>query len=378
MVFYCAAASGIAVVIQENIDAEKWKSTMRVKIPDDKSIWRRLCAFFCHPPPLQRQRIEELQREIQLLTAHFTDTIYRLRYDTMEYDYISPSVKNLLGYTPEEIRQTGFRSLIRETRIISEGMKKVVSFDEYERRRKSGNVLKWQADYLFGTKDGREIWISDISLPWFGTDKNMIGSIGILRDITDRVEAEKTVREELARLATIDSLTGLRNRRYFFDSLHNELRRLERSKSTLSLLLLDIDHFKTVNDTYGHSIGDAVLTSIAELIRGCLRETDVCARVGGEEFGVMLIDSSVHSAYQVAERMRMTIGGHRFICDGAEPFSCTVSIGICGATDNSITVAQELYRRADTCLYAAKHSGRNRVSADFDAVLPQPDDRDRH
>jgi PAS domain S-box-containing protein len=210
-----------------------------------KTFWRRLYAIFCKQNmPSERQRIDELQREIELLTAHFTDTIYRLKYATMEYDYISPSVQNLLGYTREEIRQRGFRSLIGETRIISEGMKKVVSYDDYEQRRKKGEVSKWQADYLMRAKDGHEIWISDISLPWFDDNHHTIGSIGILRDITERVAAENSVREELARLATIDPLTSLRNRRYFFDSLANELKRLERSKGNLAMLLLDVDHFK--------------------------------------------------------------------------------------------------------------------------------------
>jgi len=340
---------------------------MGEKKKSHNSFWQSICTVFCRREPPQEQKIEDLQQEIELLTAYFTDTIYRLRYDTMEYDYISPSINNLLGYTPEEIRRIGFRSLILETRIISEGMKKVVSYSDHEQRRKNCEVRKWQADYLLRTKDGREIWISDISLPWFDESKIMIGSIGILRDITERVEAEASAREELARLATIDSLTGLRNRRYFFDNLERELKRLERSNGSLSLLLLDIDHFKLVNDTYGHSVGDAVLSSIADLIRGCLRETDVSARVGGEEFAALLIDSSVHAACQAAERMRSVIGSYRFLCDGAEPFTCTVSIGICGAAGSSANKnAQELYRRADSCLYEAKNSGRNRVSADCD------------
>ncbi len=332
-----------------------------------KIIWQRLCAVFCkHVSPPEKERVEELQREIELLTSHFTDTIYRLKYESMEYDYISPSVYNLLGYTREEIRQIGFRSLIVETRIISEGMKKVVSYDDYEQRRKNGEVLKWQADYLLPAKDGREIWISDISLPWFDNNHKMIGSIGILRDITERVAAENSVREELSRLATIDPLTCLRNRRYFFESLENELKRLERSKGNLAMLLVDVDHFKKINDTHGHSTGDAVLTSIADLMRNCLRETDVCARVGGEEFAVMLIASSIRSAAQAAERMRMTIGSHCFHSDGGEQFTCTVSIGVCGAVGGDGRTPQELYKVADECLYRAKNSGRNRVEAEWD------------
>jgi diguanylate cyclase (GGDEF)-like protein/PAS domain S-box-containing protein len=308
--------------------------------------------------------IEKLQEEIDLLTSYFTDTIYRLRYDSMEYDYISPSVKNLLGYQPEEIHKIGFRSLILETRIISEGMRKVASYKDYEQRRKDGEAIKWQADYLFRTKDDRRIWISDISYPWFDETRKVIGSIGILRDITERVTAEQSVKEELARLATTDPLTGLHNRRYFFDCLQNELKRIERSSKSLSVLLLDVDHFKKINDTYGHSVGDNVLGTLADIMRSCLREIDVSARVGGEEFAAILIDSPAYASFHVAERMRTKISGHSFTFKDLDPFSCTVSIGICGTNCGDNDSDQELYKRADACLYQAKASGRNQVAVD--------------
>lgn len=330
-----------------------------------KSLWQRFCNVLCKQTeqPLPG-KIEKLQEEIDLLTSYFTDTVYRLRYDNMEYDYISPSVDNLLGYQPEEIHEIGFRSLILETRIISEGMRKVDSYGDYEQRRKKGEVLKWQADYLFRTKDNRKIWISDISYPWIDDEETIIGSIGILRDITERVEAERSAKEELARLAATDPLTGLHNRRIFFDSLQNELKRIDRSNKSLSLLLMDIDFFKKVNDTYGHSIGDNVLATIADIIQGCLREIDVCARVGGEEFAAILIDSPTHAAYHVAERMRKKIGRYQFKFKDTEPFSCTVSIGICGSNCGDDDSDQDLYKRADACLYQAKDSGRNRVSVE--------------
>jgi PAS domain S-box-containing protein len=109
----------------------------------------------------------------------------------MKYDYVSPAVKRLLGYSAAELKRMGLRKLILETRIIGGGIKKVRSYKPLEENRKRGEVVKWQADYLVKTKDGRKIWVSDISHPWFDKKGAIIGSIGSLRDITDRVEAER-------------------------------------------------------------------------------------------------------------------------------------------------------------------------------------------
>src|SRR5262245_45828274 len=129
--------------------------------------WLRFTALLRKILP---RGMRALQDEVALLTTYSSDTIYRLRYDTMQYDYLSPAVERLLGYTPEEIRQMPFRDLILETRIVSEALKAVDSFEPYEDSRKRGEVKKWQADYLMQTKDSRQIWVSDVSYPWFAED----------------------------------------------------------------------------------------------------------------------------------------------------------------------------------------------------------------
>src|SRR5262249_42138215 len=138
----------------------------------------------------RRSAMAELKQELAMLTSYSTDTIYRLRYDTMQYDYISPSVERLLGFTQDEIKGMNIPSLILETRIVANRLKPVDSFDTLEAARRQGNVNKWQADYLMRAKDGRKIWVSDISYPWFDSAGAIIGSVGSLRDITERVEAE--------------------------------------------------------------------------------------------------------------------------------------------------------------------------------------------
>lgn len=310
-------------------------------------------------------RISKLEDELALLTSNSSDTIYRLRYNSMSYDYVSPAIKALLGFTPEEMKQINFRSLIVETRLISNGLQSVRDFVGLEEARKCGDVSKWQADYLIRTKDGRKIWVTDISYPWFDDKGNIIGSIGSLRDITDRVRAETMIKDELVRLAHTDPLTGVANRRAFFEKLDDELKRSKRSGQEFSILLIDVDHFKKINDTYGHDVGDKVLAEIAQLIKNCLRETDMCARIGGEEFSVFLPETNENGAFWVADRICSHIAKHPFyISEGKPSMNITVSIGIAEAIGSSDITSAQLYKHADTRLYIAKHTGRNQVSND--------------
>lgn len=330
-------------------------------------IFSGLSTFF-RSAGLQGAPVPELarlQEELALLTTYTTDTIYRLRYDTMQYDYISPGVERLLGYTADELKATNFRSLIVETRIVKDDMRPVDSFEPLESSRKRGEVSKWQADYLMKTKDGRHIWVSDISYPWFGPGGDIIGSIGSLRDISERVAAEERVRLESERMANTDSLTGLNNRRMFFMRLEEELKRLKRSHEELAVLLIDIDHFKKVNMDFGQKTGDMVIHGIAQIVASCLRETDIGARIGGEEFGVILPDTPASGAFWVAERIRSTVSRHIFHFGADEHLmGCTVSIGVAGARFDDNTDAGTLYALADSRLYIAKQTGRNQVSMD--------------
>ena len=313
----------------------------------------------------EAKKLSALRAEVELLTSYSTDTIYRLRYDTMRYDYISPSIERLLGFSPEEIKRINIRSRILETRIVAEGMKAVDSFDSLEENRKAGDVKKWQADYLMKTKDERTIWVADISYPWFDENGTIIGSVGSLRDITDRIVAEEKSKQELTRLANTDSLTGLATRRLFFTTLEDEIKRIKRTRNDLSILLIDVDHFKKINDSYGHDMGDMVLRGITEIINSCLRETDIAARMGGEEFAVFLPDTPVEGAYWVAERIRSSVAKQSFnTTTDKTPVGCTLSIGVAGAKFNEEIDASTLYKIADTRLYIAKNTGRNQVSLD--------------
>lgn len=172
--------------------------------------------------------------------------------------------------------------------------------------------------------------------------------------------------ERLKRQGLTDTLTAINNRRFFDQRLKEELERSSREGMPLTCLLLDVDHFKKVNDSYGHQTGDHVLREVAALIRAQLRGSDVLSRYGGEEFSALLSRSGAHEAAEVAERIRQAIAGHRFVNAAGEPFQVTISIG--AATFHPGTPAgagkprgDVLVGHADRALYEAKSSGRNKV-----------------
>ncbi|MDP1635232.1 MAG: GGDEF domain-containing protein, partial [Gallionellaceae bacterium] len=161
-------------------------------------------------------------------------------------------------------------------------------------------------------------------------------------------------------------LTGMHNRRYFDQRLREELSRAQRQDFPLSCLFLDVDHFKQVNDRYGHQTGDCVLREVARRAKGQLRSIDVLGRYGGEEFAVLLVQTDMDSALAIAERIRHSIAEQRFEGEGSETLAATLSVGVatlrdCNRTQNAETLAQQLVARADQALYRAKQGGRNRV-----------------
>ena len=164
----------------------------------------------------------------------------------------------------------------------------------------------------------------------------------------------------LERLNRTDPLTGLPNRVHWEDAAHRELRRYRRQGRTSSLLMMDIDAFKHINDSRGHQAGDAVIRRFADIVRASCREIDTPGRYGGEEFGLVLPETDATAALVVAERIRRGFDEARF--DGHADLHCTVSIGVC-ALDPDIADVEAWVRLADAALYRAKKLGRNRIEA---------------
>jgi diguanylate cyclase (GGDEF)-like protein len=165
---------------------------------------------------------------------------------------------------------------------------------------------------------------------------------------------------KLEALSRTDELTGLHNRRYFMELTKSELSRARRHATPLGLLIIDADHFKSINDTMGHVAGDRVLAAIGKVLRSGTREYDIAARYGGEEFVLLLPQTRADDARIVAERCRRTIAATRVTHEGLV-ICVTVSIGVAALPVASVSNVEDLVRRADEALYKAKAAGRNQV-----------------
>jgi two-component system, cell cycle response regulator len=198
----------------------------------------------------------------------------------------------------------------------------------------------------------------------------LIARLACARRILTLEQSLKAVIEERRRMAMTDVLTGAHNRRYFMNHLRRELKFTRQLGADLSLVVFDIDHFKHINDSHGHAGGDAVLVEFVRRAQECLpREFDWCARLGGEEFAVVLPQTDIPAGVVVAEKIRHAFAA-RPITAGAARIECTVSVGITGLSafaDREAVTVEQLLGRADSCLYTSKNSGRDQVTVD---VMP--------
>jgi len=211
-------------------------------------------------------------------------------------------------------------------------------------------------EYRIIAADGQVRWLSDKCFINRQAEPGQpVIIVGIAEDITDK----KQIETELQRLATTDVLTQSSNRRHFFECAHREFEQARYQGTPLAFLLLDIDDFKVINDTYGHQEGDNVLQRIAESGRATLRRGDVFGRVGGEEFAAVFPGCAPDMAMQVAERLQREIQRLSF-SHGDQTFGITVSQGLTSLTAEDESV-DSLFARADAAMYKAKHQGKNRI-----------------
>lgn len=176
----------------------------------------------------------------------------------------------------------------------------------------------------------------------------------------ERRRRRQMVEEELIRLATVDELTGVYNRRYFMERFEEEVRLALRHELPMSLLMLDLDYFKSVNDSYGHVAGDCVLHETGETIRRVIRNTDLAGRYGGEEFAILLPMTNREGAAEIADRLREAVAEMRFAGGKGRHFAVTCSVGVAELAPD-VETGHRLIELADQALYRAKEAGRNRV-----------------
>ncbi|WP_228152831.1 sensor domain-containing diguanylate cyclase [Marinobacter guineae] len=299
----------------------------------------------------QRQALRNRERQLQVLMDNLPGMAYRCRYDPQwTMLFVSQGCASLTGYEPEELienRVTSYASLMDDEdseRIFCE-VKAALANDE-----------SFSLEYGLTCKDGSRIWVWERGRG-VEEDDGTIVLEGIVLDITDRKELET----ELEELATRDPLTGLFNRREMSKVLEEELERARRYQRPMALLWIDFDHFKDVNDTYGHAAGDSVLRSVSRLLLGSVRSVDSVGRFGGEEFVIVLPEMDLDEARDTAERLR------RRVVEAPQPLGdgntvpLTISVGVAVYPEHAQNAAA-LCAAADKAMYLAKDRGRNCVA----------------
>ena len=294
-------------------------------------------------------RMRESEQRYRMLADYSHDVVLRVRQDGRRL-YVSPSAKEMMGWEPGELREMKVDVVHPEDRAARQQV-----LDTVITSGKPGTAI-----YRVLHKDGHYLWVESIAqaIPSTAHDGTM-DIIFAARDISRRVAAEQALeasRRELEILARVDSLTGLANRRQFDERLALALTRLHRLGLPVALMYLDIDHFKQINDGFGHAAGDEVLRTFARRLTCCVRAGDLVARLGGDEFVVLIEDAALPEAAAVIARKLLAAMGAGIPVD-ASTVAATTSIGIAFST--STTSSQQLMEAADAALYTAKKAGRN-------------------
>lgn len=264
--------------------------------------------------------------------------------------------KDFLYQTVNEATLKIYQKKKRE--MIGHPMEEILGKKVFEKKFKPHIVKCLEGERIyhqdwFDFPDGQRRFMYMSYYPLFAKDKVVSGVVVNAVDVTKMKEME----EQLKLLSQTDQLTQLYNRVKFHDSLNREITRIRRYETDLSIIMFDIDHFKNINDTYGHDVGDEVLAGLAQLAEKCIWETDIVARWGGEEFMVLLPHTNLEGALILAERIRSRVEENPFKTVGS--ITCSFGVTQFVKTDDSETFT----KRVDQALYEAKQKGRNRVVA---------------
>jgi diguanylate cyclase (GGDEF)-like protein/PAS domain S-box-containing protein len=262
--------------------------------------------------------------------------------------YANPYFSSLTGYTFEE-------AIGQNPRILKSGYTSPEAYRELWQTIKSGKT--WKGEFLNKKKNGDLYWEQATISPVLGPDGKILNFLAIKEDITE----QKQMAAELKRLATTDPLTGVYNRRQFALLAEIELERARRYKHPTSAIMLDVDYFKNVNDTYGHTAGDQVLFALAQLLTREVRASDLVARYGGEEFMLFLPETPLEQARSMAERIRRAVADTMVVVN-EQTIQVTISLGVT-SSESAGQDFESLLKESDGLLYQAKQSGRNRVVA---------------
>jgi len=261
--------------------------------------------------------------------------------------FVNKSFLEVTGYEMEEV-------MGKNPRLLKLNRDSNVDYEDLWSTVMAGG--EWHGVFHNKRKNGEEYWERASIAPLLDKDGAIIKIIGIKEDVTK--EHENQI--ELERIYRIDMLTNIPNRRSFLEMAENEFFRNKRYPEDAAFLMLDIDYFKRINDQHGHCAGDMALTEFAAVCASTIRTTDLIGRLGGEEFGIYLINSGYEEASLIAERLRRNVEKIEVVCDDGTHVHLTVSIGITKPLESDKRL-DEIIKRADLALYQAKKNGRNLV-----------------
>jgi diguanylate cyclase (GGDEF)-like protein/PAS domain S-box-containing protein len=295
-----------------------------------------------------RIEIERLSARNELLLNSAGDGIYGTDANGLCI-FVNPAALAMLGYQKEDLLNRDQHALFHHHHC--DGQPYPHADCPIHQTLQDG--LNRDVEDAFIHKNG-DIFDVHLSVTAIEEEGQRNGVVVVFQDITQR----KRMEAELNRLATTDTLTGIANRRHFMAQFEIELERVRRYKNHSSVLMLDLDYFKQVNDRHGHATGDAVLRHFSELTQQHLRKVDLFGRLGGEEFGILLPDTDNTGAYEFAERLRKHVAASP-CATATESITYTVSIGITACNHGELS-ADHILAQADHALYQAKSGGRNR------------------
>jgi diguanylate cyclase (GGDEF)-like protein/PAS domain S-box-containing protein len=301
------------------------------------------------------EKLRENEQKYRFLTENSGDVIWHINR-SLRIDYISPADENIRGFKREEVIGTQIWTIFKP-----EGVelvrKKISHHQEIEQIGNNNQTTRFEIEQK--CKDGTWIWTEVVAAPHYDKYGNLIGYHGISRDITER----KQLVDQLYQQATIDELTQVPNRRHFMNLAKIELRRAKRYHHPLSLVVIDFDDLKVINDTYGHLAGDRALSVFSKIIQEIIRDVDVLGRFGGDEFLLLLPETDAEHALLVMERIRNILASSP-IFYGEKSFRVTFSAGIAciGEWTDSL---EDLLNRADEALYKIKEKGGDGASTSW-------------
>ena len=319
--------------------------------------------------------LEESERTFTELTEHLEQCVWikdPSAFQTGRMAFVSSAFETIFGVTPESLHD-------RPLRLFE------LVVPEDQERFKEANALQFErrydVEYRIRRPDGAVRWIRSRASPIRDAEGRIIKLVGVSEDITERKAAENRIRELNRRLERMyrreqelsrtDPLTGLGNRTRYEEAVDRLLKRSRREASKagqarpLALILIDVDHFKQINDAHGHATGDLCLQRVAEVLQACVREVDVSTRPGGDEFAVLLPNTSLNEAARVAARICDELGAQELTPTGSDDDAVRVtlsgSFGVAATDGLGDETPAALYERADAALYQAKGLGRGRV-----------------